>query len=152
MCLSLERMNTGGERLFSRKDLQDLQAATMREEHEKNVKRIVQEIRTAVLTKAMKSKDQGYFYAVPPVPLHIPPSNSIVLNIYTYSDIVSCFQWAANPEEERRRLIDDIIAGLQAGFPDVTIVYKSQKRVASDSDGNQVIYPDVNQGIYLDWS
>lgn len=146
-------MNTGGEqRLFSRKDLQDLQAATMREEHEKNVKRIVQEIRTAVLTKAMKSKDQGYFYPVPPVPAHIPPRNSIVLNIYSYSDIVSCFQWAANPEEERRRLIDDIIAGLQAGFPDVTILYKSQKCISTDLEGNQAIYSEVNQGIYLDWS
>jgi len=136
-------MNTSGEqRLFSRKDLQDLQAATQREEHEKNVKRIVQEIRTAVLTKAMKSKDQGYFYPVPLVPAHIPPRNSIIVNIY--SDIVSCFLWAANPEKERLRLIDDIISNLQAGFPDVTILYKSHRCLQTGAE--------LNSGIYLDWS
>jgi hypothetical protein len=127
------------DRVFTREDLQDLRAAVLREEHQKNVERLVKEIRDAVLNTAMRSDTQRtYFHSIPIFFVKKSVVNKTLQHMITQPPTET------QQHDTQQKLIDDVVSALQQSFPGVTVAHISQRCLQT---GNV-----INNGIRVDWT
>jgi hypothetical protein len=103
--------------IYTRNELKALKEKTDRIIHENNVAQLVNQITNSILGVARSTTTTSYIYSV------ILPSNA---------------------EDNKYKIVMDVINKLKEKFIDASIEYKSQKDLRTGRE--------FNHGIYIDWS
>jgi hypothetical protein len=111
--------------VITRAELNSLKALQEEENHKRFVNQKVTEIRGTIIATARTTDRKSLFI-----------SECEIRNV----GIVS----SSDPKTSLQQIVSDVITGLQAIFPDISIEYKSQKCLRTGKK--------LNQGIYIDWS